>query len=274
MCRVLGVSRSGCYGWLRRVDAEPTGRAAQDRELLAAIHDVHASFAYYGSPRVHRELVAQAHRVGRHRIARLMRLNGIAARRGKVKSRPRSAPPARRPEVLDRVRRDFAAAAPNALWFTDLTQIRTGEGWLHAAVILDALNREVVSWAVAGHETPRTALQALHDAIAARRPAPGCVIHSDRGYQFTSHDWLATTSRGGLHVSIGERHSPLDNAVMESWFASYKTEELYPNGQPATRQLARARLFDYIWTYNTRRRHSTLGYVAPRAYAERSSTCP
>jgi putative transposase len=203
---------------------------------------------------------------GRHRVARLMRHEGIAARRGKVKSRPRAAPPSRRPEIVDLVKRQFRATAPNRIWFTDITMIRTGEGWLYAAVILDAFNREIVSWAVENHDSPGTALRALREAITSRRPAPGCVIHSDRGYQFTAHDWIDLTRAHHMQVSIGVEKSPLDNAAMESWFASLKKEEIYPNGTPASRVEARHRLFAYIWAYNTRRLHSTLGYQTPASY--------
>ena len=155
-----------------------------------------------------------------------------------------------------------------------ITQIRTGQGWLYVAVILDAFNREVVSWAVDGLDTPRTVMRALSETILIRHPAEGCVIHSDRGYQFTSRDWLDLAAGNGLEVSIGERKSCYDNAMMESWFASFKTEEIYPNGTPFTRAEARGRLFRYIWHYNTRRIHSSLGYVAPRTYAAQSSIFP
>jgi putative transposase len=274
MCRVLGVSRSGYYDWVHRSLQPPTGRAAEDATLLAEIRQIHLTFGYYGSPRVHRELLAREHHVGRHRVARLMRLYGIRSCRGKIKARPRSAPPIRRPEVTDLVQRDFHADTANAVWFTDITQIRTAQGWLYAAVILDAFNREVISWAVANQETPTTAIRALTEAIRTRKPPPGCIIHSDRGYQFTSRDWLDLAAARGVAVSIGENKDPRDNAVIESWFASYKSEELYPNGQPRTRDEARTRLFRYIWTYNTQRQHSTLGYVAPITYATQSSTCP
>lgn len=274
MCRVLGVSRSGYYDWTHRTRNPPTGRAAQEQALMVEIADIHTRFRYYGSPRVHQELLAREHHVGRHRVARLMRIHGIRACRGKIKARARTAPAARRPEVKDIVGRDFHADVPGAVWFTDITQIRTGEGWLYTAVILDAYNREVISWAVANQETPRTALRALGEALTTHRPLPGCIIHSDRGYQFTSADWLNLAAGRGMRVSIGERKSCFDNAAMESWFASFKNEELYPNGQPPTRKQARARLFAYIWSYNTQRLHSTLGYVSPKTYATESSTCP
>ena len=203
MCRVLGVSTSGYYGWVKRLAGPLTGRAAADAVLLEQIRVIHQEFAYYGAPRIHRELVAQHLHVGRHRVARLMRVNGICARRGKLKVRHRTVPPARRPEITDRVRRCFNTTAPNRLWFTDLTMIRTGEGWLRAAVILDAFNREVVTWSTAHHETPRTVITALSDAIQIRRPVSGCVIHSDRGYQFTSHDWVNLAgSHGTDHPSL------------------------------------------------------------------------
>lgn len=274
MCQVLGVSRSGYYAWLRRVGRPAVGRRAEDRALLEQIRAIHDQFSYYGAPRVHQELLRRSEHAGRRRVARLMRAHGIKAFRGKIKSRPRSAPPMRRPEVVDLVQRDFRADAADALWFTDITQVRTGEGWLYAAVVIDAFNREVISWAVANHDTPRTAMHALGDAIKIRRPPPGCRIHSDRGYQFTSADWLALAAKNKLVVSIGERKSCYDNAAMESWFASYKNEALYPFGQPSTRREARAGLFRYVWDYNTKRLHSTLGYVSPKAYAASSSTCP
>jgi putative transposase len=203
-----------------------------------------------------------------------MRLNGIRACRGKIKSRPRSAPAARRPEIVDHVQQDFHADTENAVWFTDVTLIRTLEGWLWAAVILDGFNREVISWAVELYESPKTALRALAEAVTIRRPPRGCIIHSDRGYQFTSKDWLILAENHGLQVSMGQTKTPHDNAAMESWFASFKNEALYPFGLPRTRHQARQILFNYIWQYNTQRRHSSLGYVAPRVYATESSICP
>ena len=274
ICRVLEVSRSGYYDWVHRQDRPAGPRAAQAAALVAAIKQIHQQFRYYGSPRVHAELLARNHHVGRHRAARLMRLHGIRAQRGKVKYIPRAATVARRPDLVDLVNRNFHADVPDALWFTDITQIRTGQGWLFAAVILDAFNSEVISWAVENQDHPRTVVRALTDAIEVRRPPRGCLIHSDRGYQFTSHDWSAIARLHGLRISIGERKSCYDNAAMESWFASFKTEEIYPKGQPFTRTDARTRLFNYIWTYNTTRLHSSLRYQSPINYATTASTCP
>jgi len=215
MCQVLGVSRSGYYDWCRRQDQEPCGRAAQDELLLAEIRQINLRFRYYGYPRIHEELLDRGHHVGRHRVARLMRSHGIRACRGRVRLRARSAPPARRPQVIDVVRRDFHADMPNRLWFTDITQIRTDQGWLYAAVILDAFNRQVISWATEDLDRPHTAKRAFVEAVTNRRPAKGCIIHSDRGYQFTAKDWIDYASDHHLVVSMGEHGNPHDNAVME-----------------------------------------------------------
>jgi putative transposase len=265
MCRVLGVSRSGYYAWRARLAGPPGRRVTDDLAVLDQIRQVHARFACYGSPRVHRELRSRQVRVGRHRVARLMRQHAIVARWGRAK-RARSVPPQRRPEITDRVRRHFSASAPDRLWCTDITMIRTQQGWLRAAVILDAFSRKVISWSVDDREDPQTALRALCEAIAIRRPRPGCVLHSDRGYQFTSWQWLGTATGAGLLPSIGERKSALDNAMIESWFATLKNETIYPAGDIATTSAARRLLFDHIIFHNTQRLHSALGYRTPNDY--------
>ncbi|MFE0028837.1 IS3 family transposase, partial [Amycolatopsis sp. NPDC059021] len=251
MCRILDVSRSGFYDWRRRLTGPPSPRAAQDRVLLDQITALHTQLGSYGSPRIHRELIRANVQVGRHRVARLMRENGIVATRGKRKARPRAAPPVRRPEVKDLVHRIFDRPRPNMLWFTDLTMIKTGQGYLRAAVIMDAHSRRVISWATADHETPNTAYTALRDAIALRKPPPQCIVHSDRGYQFTSETWLTIIKDADMMPSIGQQHSALDNAAMESWFGSFKNEALHPYPQPKTCQEARQILLNYINFYNT-----------------------
>lgn len=265
---MLGVSTSGFYGWRKRVQGPLTPRQVQERAIVAEIESVHREFACYGSPRVHQELRARQFCVGRHRVARLMRANGIVARRGKIKSRPRAAPPARRPEIVDLVRRRFRAEGPNQLWCTDATQIRTREGWLYANVIVDAYSRRVISWAVSNHHRLETALEAIDAAIAARRPRPGLIVHSDRGYQFTSWHWLRRLERSGLRPSIGQVGSALDNALIESWFSSLKNEALHPYPMPSTRNDARRILFRHIDFHNRHRRHSALGYIDPATFEQ------
>ncbi len=217
-----------------------------------------------------------AHHVGRHRVARLMRGHGIRACRGRVRLRAA-------------VR---AAGAPPMKWSTwsaatsaptcptrcgSPTSPRSGpdQGWLYAAVILDAFNREVISWAVDDLDTPDTAIRAFDEAVP--DPAATAGMHHPLRPRLPVHrQGLARLRRRASTSSCRSANAsnPHDNAVIESWFASFKSEELYPRGQPATRAEARARLFDYIWAYNHHRRHSALGYVAPIIYATESSTCP
>lgn len=271
-CELLHVSRSGFYGWAKRMSAPPTARQLAERELLVEIEAIHAELPAYGSPRVWHELRARGQGVGRHRVARLMRRNGIVARRGKIKSRPRSAPPRRRPEIPDLVKRRFSTARPDVLWCADITQIRTGEGWVYAAVIIDAFSRRIVSWSTAKDPVLEIALDALRGAIETRRPAPGTIMHSDRGNQFTSWEWLGRLEAARLRPSFGRIGNGLDNAMIESWFSSFKSEALYPYGVPATRADAKRVLFKHIVFHNTRRRHSALGYTNPDSYEAQHAT--
>jgi putative transposase len=264
-CRVLGVSRSGFYDWRKRGE-QLSRREVANGVLLEAINHVHRQFPAYGSPRVHQELRRREHSAGRHRVARLMRHNGMRARRGKVKSRPRAAPPRRRVEVVDLVKRNFTAEAPNRLWCVDVTQIRTREGWLYAAVLIDAYSRRVVGWSATDRDANDLPLKALQVATTSRRPGNGLIVHSDRGYQFTSGEWLDTLRRAGYQPSIGRVGTALDNALIESWFSSFKCEAIHPFGVPATRAMAQAALVRHIDFHNRERLHSYLGYTTPTGY--------
>lgn len=261
-CRVLGVSRSGFYGWRQRRGC-PGPRHRANEQLLAQIRAVHADFPSYGSPRVHQELRRREHCAGRNRVARLMRNAGLQARRGRTRYRPRSAPPRRRPEIVDLVRRDFGTEGPNKLWCIDITQIRTQRGWLFAAVMIDAFSRKVISWATNDRHTNELPIEALAMATAARQPTPGGIVHSDRGYQFTSRAWLSTVEHAGMHPSMGNVGSALDNALIESWFSSFKNEAIYPNDTPPDRTSARRALVRHIDFHNRQRLHSAIGYNTP-----------
>jgi putative transposase len=231
--------------------------------LLVHIRTAHAtSRRTYGAPRIHQELRAQGIAAGRHRIARLMRREGIVActeRRFRWTATARAELPA----APDRLRRDFTAAAPNQRWVADITSVRTGQGWLHLAIVLDLYARRIVGWAMAPILDQQLATDALAMALADRRPAPGLLVHSDRGgpylatrvpQQLAAHRAIASTSRPGRC---------LDNAVAESFFHTLKTELVYQH-RYRTREEARLAIFEYIAAfYNRTRRHSTNGYRSP-----------
>jgi putative transposase len=264
LCRVLGVSTSGFYAWVHR---QPSERARADARLLDRVRTAHLeSQCTYGAPRVHAELRATGTRVGRKRVARLMRSAGLAGRcpkRFRRTTTPADAPAAEPPDL---VRRDFRPAGPDRLWVADITYVRTWEGWLYLAIILDAFSRRVVGWALADHLRTELATAALDMALAGRRPGSGLVHHSDRGGQYLSAAYIARLAGSGARPSVGRPGTCWDNAVAESFFATLKTELLHRAAWP-TRQHARTAIFQYIeGFYNRRRRHSALGYLSPEEY--------
>ena len=263
LCRVLGVSRSGYYAWCRR----PAPRQAERNDALL----VHIRAAYqrgrqaYGAPRVHQELLHQGIPCGRHRVARLMRREGIVActeRHFRWTATPRAELPA----APDRLQRAFWAPAPNCRWVSDITSVRTGQGWLHLAIVLDLFSRRIVGWAMQATLTQELVREALTMALAARRPPPGLLFHSDRGGQYLSASVQEVLDAHGLVASSSRPGACLDNAVAESFFHSLKTECVYHHRYP-TREAARLTIFDYIAAfYNRIRRHSSIGYHAPEEY--------
>jgi transposase InsO family protein len=260
MCRLLGVSRSGYHAWTCRA---PSKRAMDNQQLREEVVQVHSeSEKRYGSPRVHRELRARGKRVGRNRIARLMRelgLFGKRRRRFRVTTDSNHAQPIA-PNV---VARNFTATTANEVWVTDITYVPTNEGWLYLAVVLDLYSRRVVGWSMSDRPTTAFALEALTMAIANRRPAAGLIHHSDRGCQYASDEYQRLLSNHGFIGSMSRKGDCWDNAVAESFFATLKTE-LVHDARWKTRDQARAALFHYIEVfYNRRRLHSTIGYVTP-----------
>jgi transposase InsO family protein len=260
LCRVLGVSPSGFYAWVRR---SPPRQAQRNDALLIHIRAAHAaSRRTYGAPRIHRELQAQGVSAGRHRIARLMRREGIIActeRRFRWTATARAEVPA----APDRLRRDFTAMAPDQRWVSDITSIRTGQGWLHLAVVLDLYARRIVGWAMAPTLDQQLAHEALAMALLVRRPAPGLLFHSDRGGPFLSLRVQQLAQRAGLILSTSRSGHCLDNAVAESFFHTLKTELVYQH-RYRTREEARLAIFDYIAAfYNRTRRHSSNAYRSP-----------
>ena len=263
LCRVLGVSRAGFYAWHSR---GPSPHAHADERLGLEIAAIHAeSRQRYGSPRVHAELGDRGHRVGRKRVARLMRQRGLAGRR---RRRFRATTDSRHafPVAANVLARQFEQPTPDVAWVTDITYIPTGEGWLYLAVILDLCSRVVVGWAMSERITRELTLTALDMALIRRRPLHGLLHHSDRGSQYASGDYQAVLTDAGLVCSMSRRGNCWDNAVAESFFATIKVE-LVHDATWATRAVARAELFEYIEVfYNGQRRHSSLGYLSPRAF--------
>ena len=264
MCEVLGVSRGGYYAWASRTES---ARAADDRALAAEIRAAHeASRGRYGSPRVHAELSTRGRRIGRKRVARLMRGMGLAARRRRRFRRTTDSRHAF-PIAPNLLERNFKAEAPDRIWLADLTYIRTAQGWLYLAVVLDLYTRRVVGWAMADHLGHELALAALDMAILRQRPAPGLLHHADRGVQYAAHGYRARLRRHGMLCSMSRKGDCWDNAPMESFFATLKGE-LVDQASYETRDEARTDLFHYIeGFYNRRRLHSALGYLTPEQTA-------
>jgi putative transposase len=261
LCRVLGVSASGFYAWVER---KPSARAVANAALTERIRAVHTrSRSTYGSPRVHAEL-RETGPVGRKRVARLMREAGLVGCRPRGFRRTTIADPTT--QVDDLVQRDFRPIDLDRLWLSDITYVRTDEGWLYLATILDACSRRVVGWSLADHLRTELALDALTMALTTRRPDPGLIHHSDRGIQYLSGAYADRLADHHLRQSVGRPGTCWDNAVAESFFATLKTELLHRQTWP-TRHQARTAIFEYIEVfYNRQRRHSTLGYLAPAEF--------
>jgi putative transposase len=265
LCRVLGVSRSGYHEWRRR---GPSPRAVADAALTATIRDIHRmSRGSYGAPRVHAELrLAAGVRCGRKRVARLMRADGLEGvyrrrRKGCTVRDPAATPSA------DLVNRRFVADRPDALWVTDVTQHRTGQGWVYCAVVLDVFARRVVGWSIADHLRCELVVDALDMARWRRKPAAGqTVVHSDHGSQYTSWAFGRRLRQAGLLGSMGSIGDCYDNSMIESFFGTMQ-RELLDRQQWATRQHLANAIFEWIeaW-YNPRRRHSALGSLSPIDY--------
>ena len=274
MCRVLEVSTSGYYGWRKRSHC---ARARSDAELSIRIQAIHQrSRATYGAPRIHAELAAEGIRIGRKRVARLMKaagLRGVSRRKWVTTTvRDRAARPA--PDLVDR---NFAAAGPNRLWVADITYIPTWAGFLYLAVVLDAFSRRVVGWAMATHLRTELVLAALNMALGQRRPV-AVIHHSDQGTQYTSIAFGMRCRQAGVRPSMGSVGDCFDNAMCESFFATLECE-LLDRRSFKTQAEARMAVFDFIegW-YNPHRRHSALDYYSPinyeRSQQEQNSASP
>ena len=268
MCKVLDLKRSGYYAWRKR---KPSTRAQANQALLDMIKTEHEkSRKTYGSPRLHVVLRRQGVVCGRNRVARLMRMHGIVARKKR-----RYVPQTTQRQVgvipaPNRLNQDFSAAMPNQKWVSDFTYIETAEGWLYLAVVLDLFSRRVIGWAMRVKMDAELVETALRMALLGRRPPAGLLHHSDQGSQYTSLTYLDCLNTALAELSMSGAGNCYDNAVMESFFSTLKTECV--TGIFFTHAQARTVIFEYleVW-YNRQRLHSTLGYHSPVDFEQRFS---
>jgi transposase InsO family protein len=272
LCRVLQVSRSGYYDWRGRPESK---RSAENRELTARIIEIHKDRRKrnYGSPRVHNQLEKDGVSCGRHRVARLMRVNGIRAE-VQPKFKVTTDSDHQRPVAPNILAREFEAVAPNQKWAGDITYIWTAEGWLYLAVIIDLFSRKVIGWSMMPRMTADLVNSALRMAIANRLPFQSPLMHSDRGSQYASGSYQKILRTFGITCSMSRKGNCWDNAVSESFFATLKKESVYQTDF-ATRAEARAEIFDYIEVfYNRERFHSALGGLSPCDFEEQLAALP
>jgi putative transposase len=270
MCALMDVSVSGFYAWKSR---EPSKRQLDDMVLLAHIRSQFASsHETYGAPRMHVELREDGLDVGRHRVARLMRDNGLKAlqKRRYKKTTDSCHGGLVAANLLDQ---DFTCDGPDQKWGADISYIWTSEGWLYLAIVLDLFSRRIVGWATSDRLKKDLALKALHRAIALRQPLPGLIHHSDRGSQYCSDDYQRLLKRAGMIPSMSGKGNCFDNAMVETVFKTIKSELIWRTSFQ-TRSAADSALGQYIdGFYNPRRRHSALAYKSPASFeAEMANT--
>ena len=268
LCRMLGVSRSGYYAW----KARPARRVVNPESValeaeIAAAHN--RSRGTYGSPRIHRELRARGIRVGKKRVERVMRERGL---RGAQKRRFRRTTDSRHslPVAANLLDRQFEPSKSNCVWAGDVTYIPTAQGWLYLAVLLDLFSRRVVGWSLGATNDAKLAQEALSMALQTRKPRLGLLHHTDRGSPYASHGYTAVLRQHGVIPSMSRAGDCYDNAVVESFFGTLKTELMGTKVRPS-RPVATALIADYIDFYNTQRRHSSLQYVSPIEFELRAA---
>ena len=270
MCEALGVSRGGFYGWLTR---PRSARSRSDADLAAKVRaSFLASDRTYGARRVWHDMIADGVACGRHRIERLMRLQGLRARPRRRRLPPDPGERQATAVAANMLDRSFQAPAPNRKWIADFTYIWTAEGWLYVAAVLDLFSRRVVGWSMSASMTAQLVADALTMAIWRRGKPQALLHHSDRGSQYTSDQFQRLLTDHGVTCSMSRSGNVWDNAAMESFFSSLKTERTARRTY-RTRDEARADVFDYVERfYNPRRRHSTLGYLAPTEFEMRAQS--
>lgn len=268
MCRVLSVSRSGFYAWLKR----PVSKRDQQRALVGtAVESTFKHFKQrYGAPRLTVELNEQGVVCSRNHVAGLLKERGLRARNGKrFRYFPRTG--AKTNINANVLRQNFKASAPNLKWVSDITYIRVGRTWLYLAAVVDLFSRKVVGWALERHMRESLILEALEMAVSQREPKGHTLIHSDRGVQYRGNEYQEALRNYDIACSMSRKGNCWDNAVMESFFSRLKVELIYAEDYKTVDEV-RAGVFEYIEIfYNRMRRHSSLGYVSPHKFEQQFS---
>jgi len=263
MCKVLAVSRSGYYSWLNRTISERTKKDNNLKKQILAIY--HQSKKRYGSPRIHRQLANDGVRLGKKRVERLMReldIQGIQKRKHRCTTTSKHQLPVAE-NILDR---RFYPDTLDQVWASDITYIPTHEGWLYLAAVMDLYSRKIVGWSMDRYLKQELVIQALRMALSSRNPTPGLILHSDRGSQYAGSQMQHLMAQHGIKSSMSRKGNCWDNAVMESFFGTLKTELVYRNTYQLRSQAKRS-VFEYIEVfYNRMRLHSALDYNTPEEY--------
>ena len=264
LCRLLKVSRSGYYAWLVR---PPSQRAIDNTRLLKLIRQSHeASGRTYGAPRILCDLREVGERCGKNRVAKLMQRHKIRAQRGYKKPGYKYTKPA--VAAPNRLEQQFTVDKPDLAWVTDITYIRTYQGWLYLAVVMDLFSRKIIGWSMKSTLAKEIVLDALLMAVWRRSPKREVIIHSDQGSQFSSDEWNRFCAEHKLVPSMSRRGNCYDNAAVESFFSSLKKEKIRRHIFK-TREIAKAEIFDYIEVfYNRARRHQHLGNISPEEFEQ------
>jgi putative transposase len=262
MCCVLQISRSGYYAWVKKPKAN---RAIENESLLFNIRVFFKeSKGTYGSPRIHKDMQEAGFKIGLNRAARIMRKAGLKADRIYKKQYKRNIKENEAaPNIINQ---NFSSDAPNQKWVTDITQIRTYEGWLYLATVCDLYSRMIIGWSMQSVAKNKLVLDALLMAVSRRQPKKQVIIHSDQGSQFTSNDWKAFCKNHNLILSMSRTGNCLDNAVIESFYSTLKKEKIKGKVYK-TRNQAKLDIFEYIETfYNNKRKHSYIGFLSPKNF--------
>jgi putative transposase len=268
MCSVLKVSRSGFYAWFSRPESQRMEENMYILETIKAIRKEEPKKQSYGALRMLRELTARGIDCGKNRLAAIMAGNGIKA---KIKRKFKCTTDSNHnsPIAPNLLKQQFDIDVPNTVYVTDITYIPTGEGWFYLATVLDLFSRKIIGWATSSLLNTELIIDALHKAVKARQPKKGLIVHSDRGCQYASHEYRMLLEHYGFRQSMSGSGNCYDNAVMESFFHTLKTEWVSFH-KYKTRVEARTSVFDYIETfYNRERRHSKLNYDSPVTFEKK-----